>query len=77
MGRTIDNGSPVALAILSVVVFVLARAASDCSSRTKTNLSNYFVAASSSKKKSYITVPGFQLVRAFELEYGECRYATG
>ena len=65
-----------ALAILSVVVFALARAASDWRRRVRTNRATpaqRFDEASSSMKKSYITVPGFHLPSVFDAAYGECR----
>ena len=93
MGRIMCNGSPVARARMKTTTDRMAKAASDCSTRTRTKRTMiqccrgerrslpprllYLLEASWSRKRSYITEPGFHLPRVFDVAYGECRYTSG
>ena len=76
IGRIRWSGSPVARASTNTTTERMARAASDWRRRVRTNRATpaqRFDEASSSRKKSYITVPGFHLPSVFDAAYGECR----
>ena len=68
------NGSPVARARMKTTIDKIAKATSDCKKRARTKRITgaaspgpYFDEASWSKKRSYITVPGFHLPSVFDV----------